>query len=327
MNRWLACVLSLAWVGSVQSQEVANQPGVEQWLPRLQAAAGQRTYTGTFVVTAADRLSSARIWHVSEGSQQMERVDALSGVPRSVLRRNDEVLTLLPQSRMAISEKRQSLRQFPDWLGQADASLAQHYVLRPVGADRVAGWEADVARLVPKDAWRFGYRVWTERVTGLVLKLQTIGLDQSILEQAAFSELQLSSSISMSKLNAMMNDVQGYRVKKSELLPTTVDQEGWDWKASVPGFKLVSCYRRPAVHGNAGLSGMQCVCSDGLASVSVFVESFDPARHARPMSHDAFSMGATRMQMQRVGDWWLTAVGEVPQSTLQQLALSFERKK
>ena len=133
-------------MGSVQSQEVANQPGVEQWLPRLQAAAGQRTYTGTFVVTAADRLSSARIWHVSEGSQQMERVDALSGVPRSVLRRNDEVLTLLPQSRMAISEKRQSLRQFPDWLGQADASLAQHYVLRPVGADRVAGWEADVAR-------------------------------------------------------------------------------------------------------------------------------------------------------------------------------------
>ena len=64
-----------------------------------------------------------------------------------------------------------------------------------------------------------------------------------------------------------------------------------------------------------------------VRTVSVFVESFDHARHARPMSHDAFSMGATRMQMQRVGDWWLTAVGEVPQSTLQQLALSFERKK
>lgn len=327
MNRLLACFLSLTFFGSVHSQEVANQPSVDQWLPRLQAAAGQRTYTGTFVVTAADRLSSARIWHVSEGSLQMERVDALSGVPRSVLRRNDEVLTLLPQSRMAISEKRHSLRQFPDWLGQADASLAQFYVLRPVGVDRVAGWEADVARLVPKDAWRFGYRVWTERVSGLVLKLQTIGLDQTILEQAAFSEMQLSSPIGMNKLNAMMNDLGGYRVKKSELLPTTMDQEGWDWKPNVPGFKLVSCHRRPVAQGSNSAAAIQCVCSDGLASVSVFIESFEPTRHARPMSHDAFSMGATRVQMQRVADWWLTAVGEVPQPTLHQLVRGFERKK
>jgi sigma-E factor negative regulatory protein RseB len=317
----------MAFVGLVQSQELNPKSDVEQWLARLQEAAGQRTYTGTFVVTAADRLSSARIWHVSEGTQQMERVDALSGVPRSVFRRNDEVLTLLPQTRLAISEKRQSLGQFPDWLGRADASIAQYYTLRPVGLERVAGWEADVARLVPKDAWRFGYRVWTERTSGLVLKLQTLGLDQAILEQAAFSDLQLASSISMGKLSALMNEVQGYRIKKSELMSTTADQEGWDWKATVPGFKLVSCHKRETGQGAVNSPAMQCVCSDGLASVSVFIEPFDASRHARPMSHDAFSMGATRMQMQRVGDWWLTAVGEVPQPTLQQLARSFERKK
>jgi sigma-E factor negative regulatory protein RseB len=256
----------------------------------------------------------------------MERVEALSGVPRTVFRRNDEVLTVLPQSRMAISEKRRSLGQFPDWLSRADATIAQHYVLRPLGIDRVAGWDADVASLIPKDAWRFGYRVWTERVSGLVLKLQTVGLDQSILEQAAFSEMQLASSISMGKLNAMMNEAQGYRIKKSELLSTTADQEGWDWKATVPGFRLVSCHKRESAQGAPNAVAMQCMCSDGLAAVSLFIEPFDVARHGRPMSHDAFSMGATRMQMQRVGDWWLTAVGEVPQTTLQQLAISFERK-
>lgn len=327
MNRFLACLLSLAFVGPVQSQELNPNSGLEQWLARLQEAAGQRTYTGTYVVTAADRLSSARIWHVSEGAQQMERVDALSGAPRSVFRRNDEVLTLLPQTRMAVSEKRQSLGQFPDWLSRADASIAQYYTLRPVGLERVAGWEADVARLVPKDAWRFGYRVWTERASGLVLKLQTLGLDQTILEQAAFSDLQLASSISLAKLSAMMNEVQGYRIKKSELMSTAADQEGWDWKAKVPGFRLVSCHKRESGQSGVNSPAMQCVCSDGLASVSVFIEPFDASRHGRPMSHDAFSMGATRMQMQRVGDWWLTAVGETPQPTLQQLARSFERKK
>jgi sigma-E factor negative regulatory protein RseB len=263
---------------------------------------------------------------VSEGLQQMERVDALSGVPRTVFRRNDEVLTLLPQSHMAISEKRQSLGQFPDWLSRADATIAQHYALRPLGLDRVAGWEADVARLIPKDGWRFGYRVWTERTSGLVLKLQTVGLDQSILEQAAFSEMQLASALSMGKLNAMMNEVQAYRIKKSELIATTADQEGWDWKPVVPGFRLVSCHKRASAQGASNAAAMQCVCSDGLAAVSVFFELFDSTRHGRPLSHDAFSMGATRMQMQRVGDWWLTAVGEAPQPTLQQLTRSFERK-
>lgn len=326
MNRFLACLLGLAFLGPVQSQESNPNSGFEQWLTRLQEAAGQRTYTGTFVVTAADRLSSARIWHVSDGAQQMERVDALTGAPRSVFRRNDEVLTLLPQTRMAISEKRQPLGQFPDWLGRADATIAQYYILRPLGTDRVAGWEANGARLVPKDAWRFGYRVWTERASGLVLKLQTLGPDQTILEQAAFSDLQLTSSISMGKLSAMMNEVQGYRIKKSELMPTSVDQEGWDWKATVPGFKLVSCHKRAGSQGMANGGAMQCVCSDGLASVSVFIESFDALRHGRPMSHDAFSMGATRMQMQRLGDWWVTAVGEVPQPTLHQLVRGFERR-
>lgn len=327
MNRFLVGLLSLVFVGQVHAQASSPQLGVEGWLARLQEAASRRTYTGTFVVTAADRLSSARIWHVSEGLQNIERVDALSGVPRTVFRRNDEVLTLLPQSHMAISEKRQSLGQFPDWLSRADASIAQHYELRPLGLDRVAGWEADVAKLIPKDGWRFGYRVWTERISGLVLKLQTVGLDQSILEQAAFSDMQLASSLSIGKLSAMMNEVQGYRIKKSELMLTTADQEGWDWKAVVPGFKLVSCYKRDIPQRVPGASGMQCAFTDGLAGVSMFIEPFDAARHGRPMSHDAFAMGATRMQMQRVGDWWLTAVGEVPQPTLQQLARSFERKK
>jgi sigma-E factor negative regulatory protein RseB len=89
----------------------------------------------------------------------------------------------------------------------------------------------------------------------------------------------------------------------------------------------VSCHKREIGQGLVTSPAMQCVCSDGLASVSVFIESFDAARHGRPLSHDAFSMGATRMQMQRVGDWWLTAVGEVPQPALQQLVRGFERKK
>jgi len=70
---------------------------VVDWLQRMHTASRQRSYIGTFVVSAATgTLSSARIWHVSEGDLQMERIEALSGPPRSTFRRNDKVVTFLP---------------------------------------------------------------------------------------------------------------------------------------------------------------------------------------------------------------------------------------
>lgn len=331
---WLALTL----LGAAQAQVAVPQPAasqeaigapqsVAQWLMHLHEAARQRAYVGTFVVTAGSYMSSARIWHVCEGAQQIERVESLTGVPRTTYRRNDEVMTYLPGNRVVVAEKRAALGLFPNLLNQADASIAQFYQLKPLGRDRVAGLLADVVQLVPRDSWRLGYRVWTEQATGLVIKLQTLDPAQTVLEQAAFSELKLAQPVSWAKLAAMMDNTEGYVVKKKELVRTTADQEGWLFKVGVPGFNPVSCHRHQegAMAANGG--SLQCVFSDGLASVSMFIEAFDAARHSKPQRHDSFAMGATHMQTRRVGDWWVSAVGEVPQQTLQSFAQGLERKK
>jgi sigma-E factor negative regulatory protein RseB len=331
-------VMVLALIGSAQAQVIASvqdsnamhatsQSSIDQWLMRLQAASRQRSYSGTFVVTTGNYMSSARIWHVCEGEQQLERVEALTGAPRSTFRRNDHVLTFLPASRMAISEKRAFLGIFPDLLNRADASIAQFYQLKALGHDHVAGFLTDVIQLVPRDRWRFGYRIWTEQASGLVVKLQTLDALQSVLEQAAFSELQLTQPISWARLGAMMDNTDGYSVKESELIATVADKEGWQLKTQLPGFKSMSCHRRREGDLIASRAALQWVFSDGLASVSLFIEAFDAARHGKPQRHDQFAMGATHMQTRRLGDWWLTVVGEVPQQTLQMFAQSLERKK
>jgi sigma-E factor negative regulatory protein RseB len=312
--------------GFAQAQQPVVTEPIEQWLTRLQEAARHRSYTGTFVVTAADRLSSARIWHVSEGAQQVERIDALSGEPRTVFRHNDAVLTLLPQSRLAITGQRQPLGQFPEWLRGADSQIGQYYSLRPIGVGRAAGWLADVSSVSPRDHWRFGYRVWVEPTSGVVLKLQIMGDNHEVLEQAAFSELELSQPLNFSRLIALMSDTRGYRVKKSELIATSADQEGWSWRATVPGFRLVSCHKQDSVPVLVVQAPLQCVLSDGLASVSVFLETFNAVRHHKAYGHEALALGATRMQVYRTGLWWLTVVGEVPAATLGALASGFERK-
>ncbi|HEX5785962.1 MAG TPA: sigma-E factor regulatory protein RseB domain-containing protein, partial [Burkholderiaceae bacterium] len=83
------------------------------WLTRLNEASRRRTFTGTFVVSTAQAMSSARIWHACDGAQQLERVDTLTGPARTTVRRNDEVVTFIPEARTTVQERRETLGLFP----------------------------------------------------------------------------------------------------------------------------------------------------------------------------------------------------------------------
>ncbi len=321
---------AVAQTGAPQppTQPASSEMGIAQWLTRLHGASRQRTYIGTFVMSAGANMSSAKIWHVCSGDLQMERVESLSGQPRSTYRRNDQVITFLPASKVAVAERRESLGLFPDLLRASDSSIGQYYSAQQRGVERVAGFEADVVQLQPKDGLRFGYRIWSEKTTGLVMKLQTLDVDGKVLEQAAFSELQMDAPVSVAKLTQMMDSTEGYRVDRPELVKTTAAAEGWAMRNPVAGFRPMSCHKRPSPGAEPGKTAgaMQWVFSDGLASVSVFVENFDRRRHAYEGS---MGLGATQTLTRRLndktGDWWLTVIGEVPRSTLAAFALGLER--
>jgi sigma-E factor negative regulatory protein RseB len=317
----------------LQSGDAPAQRSVGDWLMRMHEASRKRAYTGTFVVSSSSgNLSSARIWHVCEGNQQMERVEALTGTPRSTFRRNDQVVTFFPQARIVKTERRESLGLFPNLLKSDDSALDQFYSARQAGSGRVAGFDASVVQLTPKDKLRFGYRIWSEKKTGLVVKLQTLDIDGRVLEQAAFSDLQIDAPVKMSALVQMMGDTAGYKVIPTELVKTTPAAEGWTLRNPVAGFKSMSCYDRPMAGdgdaGGASANTLQWVFSDGLASVSLFVEAYDPRHHAKE-AH--LTMGATQMLTRHLsgpaGDWWVTAVGEVPLQTLKTFVENLERTK
>ena len=69
---------------------------------------------------------------------------------------------------------------------------------------------------------------------------------------------------------------------------------------------------------------VQWIFSDGLASVSLFVEEYDGKRHQQ---EGVFASGATHTLTRRVQDWWVTAVGEVPSQTLKAFAVNLERRR
>lgn len=320
---------ALAQEGSAAAQASALAPGqvvpqrdIRQWLQRLHEASRKRAYIGTFVVSADGEIAASRIWHVCDGEQQLERIQTLTGKPRITLRHNDEVMTWVPEQRTVWKEKRDTLRLFPAMLQLPGHSIAQWYSAQVVGTERVADLPATVVDFVPRDGWRFGHRVWSEQKTGLALKLQTRDAQGRVLEQVAFTELDLQAPVQPHKLRRQMAQTQGYQVLSPQLQATTPEAEGWRLSAEVPGFKTLGCHTRHDVAADGASVPMQWVFSDGLATVSLFVETFDPQRHTKEQTQHR---GATYLLTRRKGAHWVTALGEVPAETLHQFVQRLER--
>ena len=294
---------------------------INDWLLNMhEAAMKKRSYIGTLVQSSAQGMGSARIWHACDGAQQMERVETLTGAPRSTFRHNEKLVTFLPEVKLARIEKREDIAGFPAVLRPGVNSIPEFYGVKALGVERIAGLDADLVQLMPKDPLRYGYRIWTEKKSGLVVKLQTLDATGSVLEQAAFSELQLDAPVKMDKLLQMMAATDGYKIERPELIKTTAIAEGWALKSAVPGFKPLSCYKRSA----SADSTLQWIFSDGLATVSLFVENYDKSRHSQ---EGVLAQGATQTLFKRLDSYWLTAVGEVPLQTLKTFAAGLERKR
>lgn len=320
----------------------AQASEVRSWLLRIHEAAGHRNFQGTFVVSSGGSVSSARIAHYCEGKNQFERSESLDGQPRHVFRYNDVVHTVWPGSRVAMVEQRDLISSFPGLLQAGDDRIAEFYEVRSLAPDRVAGHDANVLLVKAKDAYRYGYRLWADRASGLLLRADVLGERGDVLETSAFSEVSIDVKPQPESVLQPMKKLDGYRVVRPALMPTTLEAEGWSLRAGVPGFRQVSCVKRPiegaapddrdpaalaqqqSQQQKARSPVLQTIFSDGLTYVSVFIEPFDPQRHTRAMSA---AVGPTQTLMLQLGDSWVTVIGDVPPATLRQFAKGLERKK
>ena len=303
---------------------------VRAWLLKIHEAASHRNFQGTFVVSGGGAVSSARIAHFCEGKDEFERSESLDGQARYIYRHNDEVHTVWPASRVVLVEQRTLLASFPALLQAGDDRIVDFYDVRAQGFGRVAGYDANVLMVKPRDALRYGYRLWADKGSGLLLRVDVLGEHNEVVESSAFSDVAINVKAQPDSVLQPMKRRTGYRVLRPVMAPTRLDAEGWAMAQAVPGFREVSCVRRPmdgtgiADKATSEQPVLQTIYSDGLTYVSVFIEPFDPVRHKQPMQA---AVGATQTLMQQQGNWWITVVGDVPPATLRQFAKGLQRAK
>jgi sigma-E factor negative regulatory protein RseB len=308
----------------------ARAPEVRAWLMRIHEAASHRNFQGTFVVSGGGTVSSARIAHYCEGPNQYERSESLDGQARYVFRYNDLVHTVWPGARVAMVEQRTLMASFPALLQAGDDRIVDFYDVHPEGVERVAGHVANVLWVKPKDGLRYGYRLWADQASGLLLRSDVLGERNEVLETSAFSDVLIGVKSQPESVMQPMKRLEGYRVLKPVMTPTRLDAEGWALPVPAPGFRQVSCVKRPMeglngeVSGHVGPQVLQVIYSDGLTYVSVFIEPFDARRHMGPLPA---SVGPMQTLTRQHGDSWITVVGDVPPATLHFFAQGLEHAK
>lgn len=331
LRRRLLCIAAMVMLTPLPAapQDVPEQPlsanEARRWLARIHVAAHERNYQGTLVFNTDGALSSARVAHYGEGDQSYERVELLDGRMQQIYRHNDRVHTLWPRSRVAVIEERDPQQASLRPVIEPRAELS--YELREQGIGHVAGREAQILLLSPRDGNRFGQRLWIDTRSGLVLRADVLGQRQQVLESSAFSQIDIDVKPRPRSVLQPMKQLAGYRKVHPSHATTRLEQEGWALDAPPPGFQVSSCTRRALdpVEGAEAASVLQVVFSDGLTHVSLFIEPIDRVPQRQPLQTQ---VGATHTLMQPHGtQWWITVMGDVPPQTLKRFQQALERRR
>ena len=294
-------------------------------LERMAASAKSLSFQGEFVYQQGAQLQTLSVIHQAEDQNisEKERILYLDGAPREVIRSGNELF---------FSSYNEGVTRFQHGslmpvINKFQSGISERfYGLKIVGIDRVAGREAVLLLVLPKDRFRYGYQLWLDRVSSLLLKSVLVDDQGKIIERLQFTSLsigQLSDDV-LALLGRKPSSVDETILIKNN--PAKEPSEnldippGWETGWLPDGFVLENSSIRPSPVSQHDVDAL--IFSDGIATFSVFVEQDD----TRVLSQASEQIGALSAvsKIYREGNQYfhVTVVGDIPLGTAERVAVS-----
>lgn len=300
-------------------------------LQKTAYAARELNYQGVFVYQNGKQTRSVQITHMNNAGQELTRNVVLdNGVkagasgqasqPREVYSQGKDIVIFRPQNQKMVIEKRRGQNLFPAMLPTDLIAIKNSYTARLGGAEIIAGRATQVVELVPNDAFRYGYKIWADSEFGLLLKMTLTDSNNQTLEQIEFNQLSMLNSHDENWFKPKID------VKKSYVMEdaTSTNQVTTDWIVTeLPAGYTKVDHRSLVVPGKVAPVD-QIIFSDGIGSVSLFIEPLTKGMHPK-MGH--MLIGSTNICANVMNGYQLTVVGEVPEATVMQIAKAISFKK
>jgi sigma-E factor negative regulatory protein RseB len=302
------------------------------WLQRMNDALASRNYDGTFFHVRDGRVETLRIIHRVEGGKVHERLVSLDGSGREFIRNGAELTCILPDQRTVLVERSASPAPLLGNLPRFDTTTASYYEVDPAEQTRLMGRDARLVVVRPRDAYRYGYRLWIDEKTAMPLKTQLCDGSGRVIEQIVFASLTLPGRIPDTAFQSQTS-TQGFRwlrhdgivagqgslvaAPAGETTTAAATAPAWGATRLPPGFRMTkrSEQRLPGIERPVS----HLVFSDGVASVSVFIQDSADSSPATLLT-GASQIGPSAAYSTRIEGHVVTAVGEVPAGTVRMIA-------
>ncbi len=290
-----------------------------QWLERMNQALTTRNYDGTFSHWHGGTVEMLRIIHRLQDGQVAERLVSLDGSGREFIRAGSSLTCYLPDRRTVLVEQRpvqESLAGFP----AVSAQTATFYDIREVARMRLNRRDTHVISVAPRDEFRYGYRLWIDDSTAMPLKTQLCDTDGRVIEQLVFASLTMAARIPDSAFRPEVS-TDGFQWLRNDAAPPAAALASatvWSALKLPPGFRMMM--RGPQTLPGAAAPADHLVFSDGLASVSVFVETRAQDSSGQVAEVRSARLGSSSAFSTVINGFKITAVGEVPPATVRFIA-------
>ncbi|MEZ5462179.1 MucB/RseB C-terminal domain-containing protein [Dokdonella sp.] len=295
----------------------ARQPDAQALLAEMATAIQSLDYQGSFLYQHAGQIDTLRVVHAG-GSRERERLVSLNGPRTEIIRNGPDVTFVQPDGSALIYPSNSGRGLLPLVPGTGARSLEANYRLTIVGTDRVAGYDADVVDVEARDSWRYGYRLWLDRNSRLLLRSMVLDSERRILEQFMFVALQIGPLPDETELIPSQRELLTTRSAQAD---DWVLQRKSEWVVTQPppGFTFSSVRRSRQLAADAV---EHLVYSDGLANISIYLE---PSQGEILESATLNERGPLNILAVTRNEWRITAVGDVPATTLSAIVGSLRR--
>ena len=284
----------------------------------MSAADNRSNYEGIFVLRKSDKMLSMHVVHGVDDRGVWESMEALNGEARKIVRHNNEVVSIYPDRKLVTVSKMGDKPGLHPILPENLDKLGNYYTVNQMGEDRIAGRATSVLDVKPKDAYRYGYRYWLDNETRVLLKCDLLDENGAIVEQMMYTAFHNHSAVPPTAFKPP--ELEGYTRKALNKSRGRQGDIGWRAANMPQGFMLTQSTVRGGDDGKA----LHLMYSDGLASVSVFIEPGESSAHRLK---GASNMGALSVYGKQMEGVQITVMGEVPEATVASIAESMERSR
>ncbi|MEZ8144657.1 sigma-E factor regulatory protein RseB [Enterovibrio norvegicus FF-162] len=302
---------AVALVSLVANASTEENPA-EALLHQMGQATEQQNYELSYILVRKNSIEPLRFRHALVEGESFGHIAYLSGPPREVIRRGNEISYFEPGIDPFTIESSQMVAPLPAIM-QADIEhLSTMYDFVPLGRAREAGVPCDVVRVSPKDGERYSYVLWIDQSSKLLVRADLLDRDGDPIEQYRALSLVISPQISEG-----MSTLAALELPPVVQVPKSSDSVlKWQVTGLPEGFTPIYQNRHRLLITERPVESQ--MFSDGLFSFSVYLAEADKMS----VREQLVRKGSRTLHSHVVGNAEITVVGDIPPATAKKIAES-----